>query len=82
MHPLVGDLTQLSTDELHKKFAELSKRLGYAYSRGMTDAAQQLQMIMASYKYEIDERNRKLAGELAKKMAGKEPEFKNIIDIG
>jgi hypothetical protein len=77
-HPLVGDLTQLTTDELHKKFADLNKRIGQAYKMGMGDAVQQLQMILADYQYEINLRNQKMMEEMANKSA----EFKHIIDIG
>jgi hypothetical protein len=77
-HPLVGDLTQLTTDELHKKFADLNKRISQAYGMGMSDAVQQLQMILESYRYEIALRNQKMMEEMANKTA----EFKHIIDIG
>jgi hypothetical protein len=78
MHPLIGDLTQMTTDELHKKFADLNKRISQAYGMGMSDAVQQLQMIMSDYKFEIERRNQKMMEEMTAKTA----EFKHIIDIG
>jgi hypothetical protein len=77
MHPLVGDLTGFSTDELHKKYAELTKRMSMAYRMGMGDAVGQLQMIMQDYLYEINKRNDKIMADMAEKSA----EFKHIIDV-
>ena len=77
-HPLVGDLTGLSTDELNQKLNDLSKRINQAYRMGYSDACQQLQMIQHSYQYELQLRQEKLMQELAEKSG----QFKNIIDIG
>lgn len=77
MHPLTGDLSVLTTEELHKKYAELTKKLSQAYRMGMGDAVQQLQMLMGDYLSEIQRRNEKMLEEMASKTA----EFKNIIDI-
>lgn len=77
MHPLIGDLTKLTDDELTNKTNELSKRLNQAYRMGYGDAVQQLQMFLYSYQAEQLRRNEKLMQE----MAEKNPQFKNIIDI-
>jgi hypothetical protein len=76
-HPLIGDLTSLTNDELHKKYADLTKRIGQAYRMGMSDAVQQLNMIMEDYTAEIKRRNEKMLADMAEKSA----EFKHIIDI-
>lgn len=77
MHPLIGDLSVLSMDELQKKYADLTKRMSQAYRMGMADAVQQLQMILGDYQAEIGRRNEKLMAEMAEKSA----EFKSVIDI-
>jgi hypothetical protein len=76
-HPLVGDLSGLTNDELHKKYAELTKRIGQAYRMGMSDAVYQLNMILGDYQSEVQRRNEKMMAEMEAKGA----EFKHIIDI-
>lgn len=77
MHPLIGDLSQLSNDELNNKLSELSKRLNQAYRLGQSDAVQQIQLFLYSYQSELQRRNEKMMQELADKT----PEFKNIVDV-
>jgi hypothetical protein len=77
MHPLVPELTNLSTEELHKKYNELTKKLNQAYRFGPSGAIPQMQMILENYRYEMDVRNRKLMEE----MEEKNNNFKGIIDI-
>lgn len=77
MHPLVGDLTVLSDEELATKISDLSKRLNQAYRMGQSDAVQQIQMFLYSYQYEFQRRSEKAMEE----MANKNPEFKKIIDV-
>jgi hypothetical protein len=77
MHPLVPELTNLSTEELHKKYNELLKKLNQAYRFGPSGAIPQMQMILENYRYEMDVRNRKLIEE----MEAKNNNFKGIIDI-
>lgn len=77
MHPLTGDLSVLTVDELHKKYSDLQKRLGQAYRMGMGDAVQQLQMLLGDYQAEVNRRNEKMLADMSSKTA----EFKNIIDI-
>lgn len=77
MHPLIPDLSNLSTEELHKKYNELTQKLNQAYRFGPTSAIPQMQMIIENYRYEMDVRNRKLMEE----MEAKNDKFKGIIDI-
>lgn len=77
MHPLVSDLSGLSTEELHKKYNELMQKYNQAYRFGPTSVLPQMQMILENYRYEMDVRNRKLLEE----MEEKSDKFKGIIDI-
>lgn len=77
MHPLVPELTNLSTEELHKKYNELLQKLNQAYRFGPSGAIPQMQMIIENYRYEMDVRNRKIMEE----MEAKNDKFKGIIDI-
>ena len=76
-HPLLNNLTELSTDELYTKFAELNKKISSAYRLGMGDAIQQLNMIREDYQFEINRRSQKELEDLL----AKNPDFKNSIDI-
>jgi hypothetical protein len=77
MHPLGSDLSNLSDDELHKKYGELQKRFGQAYRFGPQSIIPQIQMLMQDYQYEINLRNQKQLDELNKNSKGP----KGIIDI-
>lgn len=77
MHPLIPDLSGLSTDELHQKYNELLKKFNQAHRFGPISAIPQMQMILENYRYEMDMRNRKLMDE----MEEKNNKFKGIIDI-
>lgn len=77
MHPLLGDLSELTDAVVHEKFNDLSKRLNMAHRMGYADAARQLQMLLNDYQAEIVRRNEKVLAALADKNA----EFKNIIDV-
>lgn len=78
MHPLAPDLSQLSDDELQKKYSELQKKMMQAYTFGNTDLAIQLQMLLEDYTMEVQRRQSKLMEELM----AKSDKFKGIIDIG
>jgi hypothetical protein len=52
MHPLAGDLTQLSDEELLKKLNELYDRLKVAYYMSDPNISYQLRMLLESYKNE------------------------------
>lgn len=77
MHPLGPNLTDLSDDDLHKKYGELQKRFGQAYRFGPQSIIPQLQMLMQDYQFEINVRNQKQIEEMNKN--SKSP--KGIIDI-
>ena len=77
MHPLVSDLSGLSTEELHKKYNELMKKYHQAHRFGPLSVLPQMQMILENYRYEMDTRNRKIMEE----MEAKNDKFKGIIDI-
>ena len=77
MHPLVSDLSGLSTEELHKKYNELMQKYNQAHRFGPVSVLPQLQMILENYRYEMDVRNRKTLEE----MEAKSDKFKGIIDI-
>lgn len=48
-HPLIGDLTEFSIEELQEKLSELNKKLSFAYRMGNQQMVNQLRMIMESY---------------------------------
>ena len=77
MHPLVQDLSNLSTEELHKKYNELLQKFNQAHRFGPVSVIPQMQMILENYRHEMDVRNRKLIEE----MEAKNDKFKGIIDI-
>jgi hypothetical protein len=77
MHPLVSDLSGLSTEELHKKYNELMQKYNQAHRFGPVSVIPQMQMILENYRYEMDTRNRKIMEE----MEAKSDKFKGIIDI-
>lgn len=77
MHPLVSDLSGLSTEELHKKYNELMQKYNQAHRFGPVSVLPQMQMILENFRYEMDARNRKIMAE----MEEKSDKFKGIIDI-
>jgi hypothetical protein len=77
MHPLVGNLSELTTEELHKKYNELMTKMNQAARTGPTSIIPQMQMILNNYRHEMDVRNRKIMEE----MEAKNDKFKGIIDI-
>lgn len=77
MHPLVSNLSELSNEELHKKYNELMQKMNQAYRFGPTSIIPQIQMILQNYQTEMDQRNRKIMQE----MEEKSDKFKGLIDI-
>ncbi len=77
MHPLVGNLEELSNEELHKKYNELMTKLNQASRFGPTSVIPQMQSILENYKFEMDKRNRKILEEIE----SKNNKFKGIVDI-
>jgi hypothetical protein len=78
MHPLAPDLTNLTDDELQKKYNELNNRINAAYRMGNMDLVMQVQLLLDDYQTEIGARQRKMMEDLQKR-AGKD--FDDIIDI-
>lgn len=77
MHPLVGNLEELSNEDLHKKYNELIAKYNQAFRIGPTSIIPQIQMMLENYRTEMDKRNRKVLEE----MEEKNDKFKGIIDI-
>lgn len=77
MHPLGSNLSELSDDELQKKYGDLQKRWAQAYKFGPAGVIPQLQMLIEDYQYEIQTRGRKQMEEMMKNQKGP----KGIIDI-
>lgn len=55
-HPLIGDLSHLTQDELGDKITELNKKLSIAMSTGNGLLCDQLRMILESYNTKYRER--------------------------
>ncbi len=77
-HPLVGNLSSLTDDELTKKISELNNRLSTVYRLGYSEALYQLQMILEDYMNEHHRRQQKMMEEMLEKTNGK---YGDIIDI-
>jgi hypothetical protein len=77
MHPLAGDLTQLSDEELLKKVNELYDRLKKAYYMSDPNISLQLRMLLDSYRNE-QQRRAQLAQE---KFAQQNKKLTDRIDI-
>lgn len=76
-HPLSPDLTELTDDELMRKFNELNTRWVQANRAGTVGVFQQMSLLLESYRGEIRRRHEKMLQEVSQK----NPAFKNIIDI-
>lgn len=48
-HPLIGDLSELTIEQLQNKISELNKRLAFANKSGNQAMMNQLQMVLSSY---------------------------------
>jgi hypothetical protein len=82
MHPLVGELSGLSIDELNLKINELTKKANQAYRMGYSDAQNQLQMILEGYHYELSLRNMKAMEEIQAKLSAKMKDSKKDTGDG
>lgn len=56
-HPLIGQLKDLSLEQLQVKLQEINKRLSFSYKTGNQTLIHQLQMVQSSYQ---EEYNRKM----------------------
>jgi len=70
-HPLVGDLSNLTIDELSDKINDLNKRMAYFARTGRYDAANQVQLILNSYRAKYNQRQRELFDETSSTIQGK-----------
>lgn len=77
MHPLAGDLTQMSNEELLKKLNELYDKIRAAYRFSDPTIIQQLYMLLDSYKNEQLRR----AQEAQEKFAQNNKKLVDRIDI-
>jgi hypothetical protein len=57
-HPLIGDITNLTTEELSSKVTELNKKLSIAYRMGNNHLCNQLRMAIETYQNKYQEKLR------------------------
>lgn len=77
-HPLLGDLSSQSTDELSKNLSSLQKKLSSAMRLGYFDAIQQLRLLISDYQNEVNNRHSKALEDTLKDG----PDLDSFIDIG
>lgn len=65
-HPLVGNLDDLSADQLTTQISDLSRKLGIASRTGNAHLCNQIRMALESYQNKYHE---KLQSDYAKKLA-------------
>ena len=65
-HPLVGNLDELSIDQLTTQISDLSRKLGIATRTGNAHLCNQIRMALESYQTKYHE---KLQSDYAKKLA-------------
>jgi hypothetical protein len=65
-HPLVGNLDDLSVDQLSTQISDLSRKLGIASRTGNAHLCNQIRMALESYQNKYHE---KLQSDYAKKLA-------------
>jgi hypothetical protein len=70
-HPLIGNLDNLTADELLDKISELNKKLNFATRAGNAYLCNQLRMAIESYQIKYREKTKKDSGK----------DFDNFIDI-
>jgi hypothetical protein len=76
-HPLIGDLNNLTLDELSARVTELSNKLNIATRMGNAHLCNQLRMAVESYQNKYQERLQ----ESYKKTDGVDINFDNKINI-
>ena len=59
-HPLIGDLSELTIEQLQNKISELNKRLAFANKTGNQALVNQLQMVLSSYNTQYQRKMRDL----------------------
>ena len=55
-HPLIGNIDNLSTDDLSTKVTELNKKLSIAYRLGNHDLCNQIRMALETYQNKDQEK--------------------------
>lgn len=55
-HPFIGDLSDLTLEQVQEKVQTLSKNLTFAYRTGNQNMVNQINMILESYKAEAAKR--------------------------
>jgi hypothetical protein len=65
-HPLVGNLDELSVEQLSSQISDLSRKLGIATRSGNAHLCNQIRMALESYQNKYHE---KLQSDYAKKLA-------------
>jgi flagellar biosynthesis regulator FlaF len=70
-HPLIGNLQNLTAEELLEKITDLNKKLSIAYRMGNNDLCNQLRMAIESYQSKYQEKIRQ----------GTDKNFDDIIDV-
>lgn len=70
MHPLEGDIQSLKDDELENKLRDLNKRYLTASRLGNQSLAEQVLMLLTSYRQEQIRRQRKSFDDAIKKSQG------------
>ncbi len=70
-HPFLGSLADVSMDELSNKIAELNKKLSFASRNGRYDMANQLNLVLNTYRAELDRKQRELFDATASTIQGK-----------
>ena len=76
-HPLAPRLSEMSQEELTKKYNELMAKMNQAYRMGPFSIIPQMQMLLEDYQLEMQNRQQKQLEEMEKNSKN----FKNIIDI-
>ena len=59
-HPFIGDLSNLSMEELSEKINSLSKGMAYCMRTMNYDMARQIDMALSSYRSELNKQQRAL----------------------
>jgi hypothetical protein len=77
LHPFAPNFGAMSTEELNKKYTELTDRYTMALRWNNQSLVGQLRLLMQDYQEEIQNRNRKTLEEMEKNSKN----FKNVIDI-
>lgn len=65
-HPLIGNLDELSVDQLSSQISDLSRKLGIASRSGNAHLCNQIRMALESYQNKYHE---KIQSDYAKKLA-------------